>query len=107
LALPAGTLLFRGFATTSVQGMRRRVLNDPAYLSASLDPGTARMFADNAGREGGGKKYLVVLEAGPRAAGLVTGNRGETEVVLPRSTPLHVVAKKQEKGFTLLHVRFG
>lgn len=107
VSLPTGTLLFRGFAATSVQGLRADLLNDPAYLCTSLDPGIARMFADNAARDGGGKKFLVVMEAGRAAVGLVTGNHGETEVVLPRSTPLHIVEKRRERGFTLLHVRFG
>ncbi|OGQ22635.1 MAG: hypothetical protein A2138_12640 [Deltaproteobacteria bacterium RBG_16_71_12] len=65
------------------------------------------MFADNSGRDTGQQKILLVIECGANARGLVSGNKGETEVVPPRSHKLHLVKQKREKGYLLLHLRTG
>ncbi|MBI2375372.1 MAG: hypothetical protein HYV07_15360 [Deltaproteobacteria bacterium] len=102
--LPKGLLLFRGIAADKIQGKRRDVITDPAYLSTSLDPGIARMFTDNAGRDSGAQKVLMVIEVGEGTKALVTGNKGETEIVLHRSTKLRVIEEKRERGYLLLRV---
>jgi hypothetical protein len=58
----------------------------------------------NAG-ENGGTKYLLVIEVGEGARGLVTGNRGELEIVLPRGQKLRLLSVRKAKGFRILHLR--
>jgi hypothetical protein len=99
--LPPGTLLFRGFGATGTFAARTP---DAGYLATSLDPGIARMFADNNGD--GRRKTLLVLEAGDNARGIVTGNHGETEIVLPRDLRLEVIGCRRDQGYDLVHVRF-
>jgi hypothetical protein len=103
VALPPGTLLFRGFGTGRAFNPR---VPDAGFMATSLDPGTARIFADNNGGDGR-RKTLLVLEAGDHARGIVTGNYGETEVVLPRDLRLEVIARRRERGYDLVHVRFS
>jgi hypothetical protein len=106
VALRPGTLLFRGIAAEALEGKQGRTITDPRYLCTSLDPGMARFFADKA-KDRGGKSILLAIEIGDGVKGLITGNRGETEVLLPRNLKLTVVGKRCEKGYTLYHVRAG
>ncbi|MBL8951974.1 MAG: hypothetical protein JNK82_14420 [Myxococcaceae bacterium] len=103
--LPKGMLLFRGIAAEGYGGKPGTKVIDPAYLSTSLDPGIARMFADNSGDSTGQRRTLIVIEAGENARGVVSGNRGETEILLDRGLELEVVRERREKGYTLLHLR--
>lgn len=74
-------------------------MTDPRYLLTSLEPAMACHFA--------GKAILLAIEIGDSVKGLVTGNRSEMEVLLPRDLEMTVLGSKREKGYTIYHLRAG
>lgn len=90
LTLPTGVRLFRGAQLLEAELKVGAVVVDAGFQFSTLEPSLALRFAKQQDRAGERVPAVLVIDVASPLQGLVSGNVGEAEVVLPRDLPLTV-----------------
>jgi hypothetical protein len=104
LTLPKGLRLFRGASLSAAELKPGARLVDPGYGFTSLEPSMALRFAKQ-GAQPGREPVVLVIDVDAPVRGLVTGNVGESEVLLPRDLPLVIQRVERRDGVSFVSVK--
>ncbi|MBX7097943.1 MAG: hypothetical protein K1X89_09535 [Myxococcaceae bacterium] len=102
--LPEGLRLFRGAALLGSELKRGATLVDPGYAFTTLEPSMALRFARQ-GAAAGRVPVVLVIDIEAPVQGLVSGNTGESEVLLRRELPLVVQRIERRDGVAFVTVK--